>query len=53
MCGAWPLQEYVRLLNPYRGETFETLAEAKSWVAEEEFDQYMNIVYFEIKPVAK
>ena len=41
----------VRLLNPYLGETFETLDAAKEWVAEEEHAVYSAIVYFEVRPV--
>lgn len=43
--------EYVRLLNPYLGETFATLDEAKSWVAEEELERCMSIVYFEVQAI--
>lgn len=41
----------IRLLNPYLGETFATLAEAKEWVVDEEHDKYMTIVYFKIESV--
>jgi hypothetical protein len=41
----------IRLLNPYLGETFATLDEAKAWVSEEEHDRYAAIVYFEVRPI--
>jgi hypothetical protein len=41
----------IRLLNPYLGETFSTLEEARKWVVEEESDKYMDIVYFAVAPV--
>lgn len=44
-------QRYVRLLNPYLGETFETLQEAKDWITEEEHDKYLEVIYFELRPV--
>lgn len=41
----------IRLLNPYLGETFESLESAREWVTDEEHDKYMAIIYFEIRPV--
>lgn len=38
----------LRVLSPYMGEAFESAAEAKVWVAEDDLDRFMEIRIYEL-----